>query len=357
MRKIIIAATAFIVCSCTHVGKKELQNAKTDDLYMMTFNVENLFDTKHDKGKDDYAFLPLNQKKTKFHQDFCAKIKVKSWKDECLYKDWTEDKLKEKLNRLAGAILQFNPGKGPDVLFLAEVENKEVLERLNKEYLGGMYKEVILIEGEDKRGIDVAIMSKLPLHRKPVLHRIPFKFDDPKRAEDTRGILEADLRMPDGALMIVFALHLPNPAHPYELRSQALEYLNSLAKPYEHLRYVVAAGDFNITSEEDTAQKRTEELSKEWMVSHGVGCNGCVGTYYYAPKNNWSFLDWMLFSKNLNANEQGWFLDKSSIQVLKGYGRQSDKEGRPIRFEDPKDPMGVSDHFPVGAILRKAMGK
>ena len=30
----------------------------------MTYNVENLFDTKHDEGKDDYTFLPLSFKRT-----------------------------------------------------------------------------------------------------------------------------------------------------------------------------------------------------------------------------------------------------------------------------------------------------
>ncbi len=351
--KIVFSTALVFLFGCTHVQRA----SDSDDLYLMSFNVENLFNTEHDQGKDDYAFLPVSKKKSKEHQEFCAKIKVRKWKDECLYKDWTEEKLKEKLKRLAETILQFNPGKGPDVLFLQEVENKGVLDRLNQEYLGGLYKEVILLEGDDKRGIDVAIMSKLPLHRKPILHKIPFKFDDPKRGDDTRGILEADLKMPDGSLLIVFSLHFPNPAHPADLRSQALEHLDSLAKPYKNIRYVVAAGDFNITSEEDSALRRTEEMSKDWMVSHNVGCKGCVGTYFYKPKNNWSFLDWMLFSQNLNANQQGWFLDTNSVQVLKGNSKQADKEGRPISFEDPKEPMGVSDHFPVGAILRKATHK
>lgn len=357
MKRFIFAFLALFIGGCAHIQKDKVEAVKTEDLYLMSFNVENLFDTQHDSGKTDYAFLPLSKKKLKSHQEFCATINVKKWMEECLYKDWTEDKLKEKLNRLAGTILQFNPGKGPDILVLSEVENIGVLQRLNQDYLGGSYKEIVLIEGEDKRGIDVAIMSKLPLIRKPVLHKIPFKFDDPKRAGDTRGILEADFRMPDGALITVFALHLPNPAHPLELRTQALEYLNSLAKPYENLRHVVAAGDFNITAHENVSAKRSEEMSKQWMVSHVVGCKECAGTFYFAPQNNWSFLDWILFSKNLNDTNKGWFLDKNSIQVLKGYGRQADKDGRPIGFEDPSNPMGVSDHFPIGAILRKRINK
>jgi len=50
-----------------------------------------------------------------------------------------------------------------DILALQEVENIEVITWFNSVCLGGMYREAVLIEGNDPRGIDVAVLSKLPL--------------------------------------------------------------------------------------------------------------------------------------------------------------------------------------------------
>lgn len=343
-----------LLTACSHGGKSDLahETHQGPSVSLMTFNVENLFDTEHDKGKEDYTFLPLAKKKSAAHKKICDKIKVPRWKDDCLLKDWSEELLKEKLTRIAGTIKQVGNGQGPDVLFLQEVENKGVLERLNKEFLGGVYAEVILIEGNDPRGIDVAIISKLPLNSKPVLHTIPLKSDDPEAKKDTRGILEADLKLPDGSPLTVYAIHFPSPSHPADLRSQALAHLNGLANPLKSSRFVIAAGDFNITAEENVTEKRSETISQDWLVSHVVGCKDCKGTNYFPPKKSWSFLDWMIFSKNLESKD-GWYLDKGSIRILTGYAPQVDPDGSPARFKGGSETLGVSDHFPMLAIIRK----
>ena len=64
--------------SSAHVGPGEQR------VSLMTYNVENLFDTDHDPGKDDYAYLPLSVKRA--HPEYlatCARITVKPWRDEC----------------------------------------------------------------------------------------------------------------------------------------------------------------------------------------------------------------------------------------------------------------------------------
>jgi endonuclease/exonuclease/phosphatase family metal-dependent hydrolase len=342
---VILALSA----GCVHKPIKPLATVS-----VMTFNVENLFDTEHDVGKEDFAFLPIAKKQKSAHKNFCAKIKVKKWKDECLYLDWNEAKLAAKLNRVAETILQQGAGQGPDIVILQEVENKKVLERLNKEHLGQRYREIVLIEGHDRRGIDVAIISKLPLIKEAKLHKIPFRFDDPAREADTRGILEAQFHLPDGKPVVVYALHLPNPMHPAELRTQALNYLNQISDVARKEAYVIAGGDFNITAEEDLKEKRTESLAKDWLVSHAVGCKGSPGTSYFPPKQSWSFLDWIMFSKNLSSDASDWKLDQSSVRVLTGYHRQLDEQGFPKSFEDPSKPLGVSDHLPISGVLVKS---
>jgi endonuclease/exonuclease/phosphatase family metal-dependent hydrolase len=49
----------------------------------------------------------------------------------------------------------------PDVVMLAEVENQAILDDLNKSQLGGAYAATALFEGNDPRGINVGMLSKI----------------------------------------------------------------------------------------------------------------------------------------------------------------------------------------------------
>ena len=72
------------------------------------YNVENLFDTVHDEGKNDYEFLPdgLNR--------------------------WTDGKYQAKLHNIATVIrsMEYENGMWHSVLGLAEVENIHALRDL-----------------------------------------------------------------------------------------------------------------------------------------------------------------------------------------------------------------------------------
>ncbi len=50
-----------------------------------------------------------------------------------------------------------------DVLAVQEVEHIEILRAFNRDHLGGLYAHLALVEGNDPRLIDVAVLSKLPL--------------------------------------------------------------------------------------------------------------------------------------------------------------------------------------------------
>jgi hypothetical protein len=196
---------------------------------IMTFNVENLFDTRDDPGKDDRTFLPLAAKQTVRHRAACAEIEVPHWREQCFDWDWSEAILARKLSVVADAILQVNDGRGPDVVALQEVENLGVLEKLRTEYLvPAGYRSAILIEGNDDRGIDVAFLTRLETVGEPLLHAIPFDGVPASRVADTRGILEATFRLPDGSLLTGFSVHFPAPFHPTRMRISAYEFLNRL---------------------------------------------------------------------------------------------------------------------------------
>jgi endonuclease/exonuclease/phosphatase family metal-dependent hydrolase len=61
--------------------------------------------------------------------------------------------------RIAARIKRMNV----DVLAVQEVENIDILRKFNKDLLGSQYSYQILIEGNDPRFIDIAVLSKLPI--------------------------------------------------------------------------------------------------------------------------------------------------------------------------------------------------
>ncbi len=318
---------------------------------LMTFNVENLFDTADDPGKDDRTYLPLSAKQTAEHRAACARIERDFWREQCLYWDWNESVVERKLRVVADAILQVDGGRGPDIVVLQEVENIGILERLRTEYLQDAgYRRAILLEGNDDRGIDVAFLSRLPLIGRPVLHTIPFEGFPAERIADTRGILEATFRLPDGEPLTAYAVHFPAPYHPYEMRIQAYLFLDRLRAELPPGRLAFAAGDFNTPAREDAEQRMLDRFVRPgWRVAHESGCGECAGTNYYRAADSWSFLDMILWSRTPGT----WRLKEGSARLANGTPAQVTAEGHPNRFRMP-GATGVSDHWPLVVEIEPA---
>ena len=80
---------------------------------LMTYNLENLFDTLHDEGKEDYTFLPLIRKeRDPVIRSFCYKIPNPKYRSECFNLDWSAPVLLNKIRNLARIIKQSNNGRG-----------------------------------------------------------------------------------------------------------------------------------------------------------------------------------------------------------------------------------------------------
>ena len=103
------------------------------------YNLENVFDTIHDEGKNDYEYLPDGGMK------------------------WTKFKYEEKIKNMAYAIAQLGTDEDPRgaaCVGVSEVENigclhdlcRELNEKHNRNYVP------ILLEGPDRRGIDVGFL-------------------------------------------------------------------------------------------------------------------------------------------------------------------------------------------------------
>lgn len=89
-----------------------------------------------------------------------------------------------------------------------EVESLETLRRFRSEFLGGSraYRHALVIDGNDPRLIDVALLS-----RHPIVHLRSYM--DLRTAAGTaelfsRDCLEADVQLPDGSTITLFVNHL-----------------------------------------------------------------------------------------------------------------------------------------------------
>lgn len=350
MRALLSLPILFILCGCVSTTYESPSSALT----VMTYNVENLFDSLDDPGKNDETYLPLSAKKSALHRAKCQKAGRAWWIKQCLETDWNDSKIKRKMGRLADVILQVKNGKGPDILILEEVENLNILERLRLNHLQAAgYRKSILIEGPDERGIDVAMLSRLPLKGEPKLNEIKLTQMNKKTKKEvpgrpTRGILQAQFELPGGQSLTVLGVHFPSQGGPTALRKTAIQKLLEVKTTLPKDEYVIAAGDFNITAEEDAQHGLfSERLAKDFLISHQIGCDDCEGTHNY--RGRWSFLDAILFSKNFQGEK--WQVDAKSIRVANKSIFQLNHYGRPARFDEGLSQKGVSDHFPLAADI------
>jgi endonuclease/exonuclease/phosphatase family metal-dependent hydrolase len=337
-----------VVLSLSCTKQSSFAGTKNQKVSVMTFNVENLFDTEHDAGRLDYTFLPLEvKKKSTEHKQYCETLKNFKWKDECKYLDWSESSLTMKMKNLAAAILQVNNGHGPDVLILQEVENKKVLQQLVSDHLkAAKYTSVYLEEGKDVRGIDVAVVARLPQAGEVVLHEIPFEKISSEEMKDTRGILEIPFKLSNGETLVVYANHFPAPFHKREYRVQAYTFLGELMKKKGDNALQVAGGDFNTPADEDRKHNVLGEyVQNNWIVAHKEAYKGNQGSSYYPRDKTWSFLDMILVSKNLN-DKKGWEWNPSSFMIANQAKGQLDDNGFPQGF-DARTNVGMSDHLPL----------
>lgn len=309
--KPLLTVFLIIATGCAISFKKKewsLPPKTPDQISVMEFNVENLFDTVHDEGNNDYTYLPFAQKQSDLAlQQKCRETNDSSYRvSECLSTDWSDFALDKKLRNLSEVVLAVD-NSGPDVLMLVEVENANVLSMWNKKYLKSQYQTIAIEKGFDARGINIAVMSRFPLIGKPVMHKIPWAPKNEKDGEwmnKSRGILEVNLKTPNGDPMTFFVVHFPSQNNPSYWREQASKHLAKLMLEKGPSAMVIAAGDLNITHDEEKSEKYYKNiLGEAGAVAHFIGCKSCKGTHNY--RRSWSFLDSHIYSKALLEDGAG----------------------------------------------------
>lgn len=331
---------------------------------VMAFNAENLFDTEDDPANTgDDTYLPLSVKQSDpDHEANCrANNDVDFYGEQCINLDWSDPVLNQKLGALVDVIAAATPFS--DILIMPETENPSIVARLCATLPTELrFQTVVQLDTTSvtsDRGIDVAIVSRLPLAAPAIAHPVDFG-DDTELCRGTRDIIEAPLTLPDGKALHVFGVHLPSGGNPLACREYAMQTFIAARNALPQDALAIAGGDFNLNCSETQGDlfERMVRFGK-WGVPPEV-TGGCAepGTNKHRERGfgtwfTWSFLDFFLVSENMLAEQRsmsGWFANLGSFrtQIVSGEQIAASAEGfvSTKRF-NPEDGTGVSDHLPV----------
>ncbi len=150
-----------------------------------------------------------------------------------------------------------------DIVAVQEVENRQILEELVNKYLPEMgYRDVVLFEGNNKRGIDVGLISRYPLGKTTSYRHLDFVDGNGKPMRFRRDLLQVNVRPKGFTDFDVFVVHLKSKGGgeaqtlPTRLgeATAARTIFDDLLKSDRNKAFVVC-GDFNDTYDSKPLQQ------------------------------------------------------------------------------------------------------
>ncbi len=300
------------------------------------YNVENLFDLQDDPDKNDEDFLPTGRN------------------------EWDATKYDEKLANLSKVLSTM--ANGADIIGLAEIENKLVIEDLiATKGLSNFNYKVVHKDSPDRRGIDVGLIYKED--RFKVIHSTWIKFPDPNYI--TRDILLCT-GIYFGDTITIAINHWPSRrGGGVDKRNiagarlkQAVDSINQITPNAK----IIIMGDFNDDPRDASIKKSLGATDKENKVEKGGLFNtsaytfkqGYTGTLSY--RGAWNVFDQVIVSEGLLSGSGVTYKTNTYSIFGPNWMKQQDGQyaGTPLRsFGGGKYLGGYSDHFPVYILLEK----
>lgn len=331
-----IIFAAFIVCCSFFVF---LRNATSQCI--MSYNVENLFDTRDDSLTIDEEFLPEGDR------------------------HWNNQKFYKKINNIYRVIISISGWEPPAVVGLCEIENRYVLEKLvydtplkQKDYA------IIHKNSPDRRGIDVAMIYRPSVFIKDTAIYVPIRFPFDTNGR-TRDILYVKGRMAGNDTLHIFVNHWPSRYGGYMVTvskrewvaSQLRHKVDSIMKIDENARIIIM-GDFNdgpfensikgeLGALTDTANLQGNPLINLMTILQQKDVQGTLKFH-----ESWDLFDQIIVSKQLFSDKSGIHISEKGGQIyapdflLKPDERYLGQ--KPFRtYVGFSYEGGYSDHLPV----------
>ncbi len=347
LRRFVCLAVPLWALTLALVGCSSTAAPLPGDSFLVCFwNVENFFDDK----VDGWSHEPDKAYDAWFANDPAA--------------------LKKKLDNLSDALLKMEPGRGPDIIALAECESERVVELL-RDHLNAQikdkdlhFKNILYKDPKGGRSIATAILTRLDVDRsKTQLHGRRLR------------ILEGHIKVRDHDL-VVFASHWTSRVSDKEGAGRD-HYADAIYGAY-HAMFknnpkvdFLVCGDFNDPPDDDSVTKHLHAIGDAERVKSGgadgpllldlmardelMGKKPAKGTHFY--RSTWYTFDQICVSPGL-LDKEGWSCDPASMKIINDL--TADRRGHPHRFGEKEDKIalserGYSDHFPV--TVRLTVGK
>jgi endonuclease/exonuclease/phosphatase family metal-dependent hydrolase len=304
-----------------------LQASDPDSLIVVFWNVENFF---------DYT-----------DQGTCGSDA--EWSSQGVRR-WTRKRFQAKCDAMAKSLFWIGEkyGSMPDVIGLAEIENRNVLWRLlNETLLRKCGYKIVHHDSGDRRGIDVAL-----LYRETVFDLVSSSVHTPVVDGDalaTRDILQVCLQDKMGQKMNLIVNHHPSKYGGSEVsEGRRIAAMNALKRLCDSLSVadpgvpVITMGDFNDTPDAEQFKILDGVLSNKADSLYKAG----RGTIRYQGK--WELIDMFMVSADLACKS---FMDILEVPFLMTYEKKYPGM-KPLRtYSGPRYIGGVSDHCPIVLCL------
>ena len=283
------------------------------------YNVENLFDVRHDSLKNDFDFLPEGS----YH--------------------WTPWRYWRKLDNVSRVIAAVAEQDGwPILVGMCEIENDTVLRDLTlRSPLRAAKYQYVHHEGPDLRGVDCCLLYQ-PSHfclLGSEAIRIPYA---EQGLRTTRDILHVWGRMVrTDSMLHVFVLHFPSRAGGNKASTEnRMLAAQTLCQELDKLQgqRILVMGDFNAEPKDPIFQPILQRLVS-LIPQRRKELKKAQGSYFY--QGLWGYIDHMLISPSMQS------CCEKRVHVGKFPFLLTEK-GTPWRtFQGPAYKGGFSDHLPL----------
>ena len=295
-------------------------------LRLLSYNLENLFDTVHDEGFRDEEFLPQGERR------------------------WTSYRYRRKLKEVARVVAAVaDDGGVPALIGLCEVENDSVLTQLvQRSPLRALGYSYVMSCSEDARGIDVALLYSPFSFRLLTSHSI--RVEPVKDMRPTRDILYASGLVVGGDTLHIFVIHAPSRyggerySRPFRqaVADRLLAAVDSVQATAQEA-HILIAGDFNDEADGPVLKRIYRQHRLRNLTKDARGQNGVRGTYRY--KGRWGSIDHVLGSRSMYNKVDTAYIHAPSFllesdNLYGGYQPRRTYVG--IRYQS-----GYSDHLPL----------
>lgn len=295
--------------------------AQKDSLLVMFWNLENFFDYNDDgTGESDTEFSSGGSRR------------------------WSATRFYTKCDAVAKSIMWIGDqyGRMPDVIGVAEIENRKVLSRMLYSSILRRYDyDIVHYDSPDHRGIDVAL-----LYRRSVFSLESSSVRTPVhegKKLSTRDILLVSLKNAMGQKFNLIVNHHPSKYGGSRLsEGRRVSAMSTLRHMCDSLLTagegnIVAMGDFNDTPDAKQFSIIEDVLENKGLPLHESG----QGSIRHEGK--WQLIDFFLVSDDVRSSE----MSVARIPFLMTYDKKHPGE-KPLRtYTGPRYQGGVSDHCPI----------